>query len=603
MGPRTTVSGACLLSAAQSRIPWEGLGYGKSPRGSRTSRDPRGAKAPAANFARLAAMARAFRLVVTRTQAIRPSIRWLPLALLGCLLEVFCATATPSEGYVSEGSLVDLVDLGRLARLRHPSVLRRTITSSRGALQPDSQPTDHEAKDQCTVLAALVGPGVLQGLTLAHPEGSGSTKARAGSGQLRIHIDGDDRPVVSVDFSPETTAEDPRELAGVMNRWPGGLATRVPVLFRQSCQITVQGMDVIAYQVIWTRLPESAAIQTNASNPSPAAPLLLERAVAVWSRPDRYEQAELRHCQPAVYQFEGEGRSTHIFALPPGPATVRSFQVIPSRGTTQAWNRARLRFFWDQHEQDMTSPDVAAGVDVELGLAVGGPPEAGSISLPAGIRGGVWYLRLPMPYRRIGVVRLDTEGPVAATIRVLVEREVASDAGYLRVATLGEQGLQPEVGLQTEDVRGVPAVHQQGRGHLVGIVALGPEEARGLADGPLRVVVDGLPIDRELSPDPLLPRLAKAQPLEKVRGPSSSKVTDFGQPSSATGLGLRLAGQGEGRLRAYWFVPDVVPFRRLLAAWVEPGRAPAVTPGFQAAVFWYSEFPGPSRSATRLLRP
>ncbi|MFO0953695.1 MAG: hypothetical protein U0835_21580 [Isosphaeraceae bacterium] len=158
--------------------------------------------------------------------------------------------------------------------------------------------------------------------------------------------------------------------------------------------------------------------------------------------------------EPAEYLVDAAARSSVTFLLPPGPRTLRHFEVIPAEGSREAWSAARLRLCWESDDPDAPGP----GVDLPLGLVF------------AGSQG--WVCRSPMPYRTRAILRIDTERPLSGKIVVKATRGVAGDAGYFR-ATAWEP-------------RGGRIVRETGRGQLIGVFA----ESPGVA-GRVRVSIDG----------------------------------------------------------------------------------------------------------------
>src|SRR5262249_30840467 len=117
-----------------------------------------------------------------------------------------------------------------------------------------------------------------------------------------------------------------------------------------------------------------------------------------------------------------------------------------------------------------------AGVDLPLG-------DAFDSSVLAGRHGDTFYLHLPMPYRRQGFLRIDSERSLSGTIRLLTERRAAPDAGYLRAIS--------RTGLTGESDGSLSVLAEAGGGHFGGAFLSGADQ------GTLQFRVGGQPRGRE----------------------------------------------------------------------------------------------------------
>ena len=175
-------------------------------------------------------------------------------------------------------------------------------------------------------------------------------------------------------------------------------------------------------------LPEATDVTSFQENLSSADQVQLDQAAAVWSKPEDLVASHRRATESSDFVVDGAVRSTQRFLLPAGPRTIRSLEIEPAPGTSDAWRDARLKLLWERD-------DRAAGVDLPLGFAFARVlgVEPGS-SLLVGSSGPVWFNRFPMPYRRQAFLQIDSEAAIRGTIRVRSVRVAAADAGYFRAS-------------------------------------------------------------------------------------------------------------------------------------------------------------------------
>ena len=351
----------------------------------------------------------------------------------------------------------------------------------------------------------------------------------------------------------------------------------MPIPFRDGCKIVVQGRGVRFYQINLAKVPVPEGITSFAEQPGEQVMASLDRAAQVWADPAGYEERELATADLAKYELEGLAHSAHHFALRAGPATVRSIEIRPAEGTEDAWRQARLRIVWDHDE----TPD--AGVDLPLGYAFGAIEGAAPYqSLLVGQRAGAWYNRFPMPYRRQAILRVDTSRPLKGSIVVRTTRGIAADAAYFRAAF--------RESLPTRAREDFGWLKEEGRGHFAGVLLVTEGKAKlpFWLEGDDRFTVDG--------------RLA-------IHGTGTEDYFNCGwyalegrldRPASYAVHGFpvyRKRGDGWQAAAYRWHPADPVPFSRSIAAGIEHGGENDVAADYRAAVYWYSERPGPWKAA------
>lgn len=145
----------------------------------------------------------------------------------------------------------------------------------------------------------------------------------------------------------------------------------------------------------------------------------------------------------ARYEVDLLGKSRVVFALPPGPRTIRTFRWVPASGSSDSWKSARLRLVWDGDNPER------AGVDVPLGRFV-----RTDADLPA-----EFVNHHVMPYRRTGRLVLDAEGAVRGSLRLETAPGAITldDRGYLRAKLQAEPNTTEEGSpLNSENVSEIP---------------------------------------------------------------------------------------------------------------------------------------------------
>jgi len=156
-------------------------------------------------------------------------------------------------------------------------------------------------------------------------------------------------------------------------------------------------------------------------------------------------------------------------------------------------------------------------------------------------------------------------------------------AGYFRAAYIAPSPSKP--------IDGNTYWSDRGRGHFVGIVLT--TKGRGQPpiwlEGNGRFVLDGHPSIRGTGTQDDLDRGGQA------RGGGLERPVTY--PSY--GIPVIDRGGGAFGLMAYrWHVADPVPYARSIVAGPEQGEVDTSPADSRAAVFWYSEQPGPAQAGS-----
>jgi hypothetical protein len=227
-----------------------------------------------------------------------------------------------------------------------------------------------------------------------------------------------------------------------------------------------------------------------------------------------------------------------------------------------------LRLVWE------SDSGAAAGVDLPAGFAFARAPGTEPIpSLLMGQNGRSWTNRFPMPYRRQAFLRVDSERPIKGTIRVRAVHGVPPDAGYFR-ASCHQVIAEPSKAA-------VELFQLSGNGHYAGTLVFvrGPLPRSSLAGGDrrttvaARVEIQGVGTELQLG---------------------QSRYQSAGWNGPIEGIRFDATGASSARAIAYrWRVADPIPLIRSIRGTIERTDAEPIAVAYQAAVFWYSERPGP----------
>jgi hypothetical protein len=486
-----------------------------------------------------------------------------------------------AAGFRPSGSPAELSDLGLLARLRAPGVEPVGFSSydRTGGNNDGFNGTYSKLRVEAgnSILAEVSGPGVVQRIWFTHTSGEKPGLLDRKAEHLKIYLDGRGAPALDIPLEQVFAGTHPHFPRPLVSEGSGGFVSYVPIPFQNGCKILVEGLGVRFYQIGLVKLPPGTAVRSFTAEPSEDVRAQLARAASIWSQTDDYEETELSSANLSTYKVQAHANSARQYALRAGPATIRSIQLFPQGDTEAAWAEARMRIIWDDDDAN------GAGVDLPLGLFFGRIDGAGSYrSLLLGQQRSGWYNRFPMPYRRQAIVRIDSAKPLAGTLLVRTIPEAPADAGCFRA---GSREAMP-----TEPKHDFSWLTESGRGQFAGVLLLTEGKAKlpYWLEGDDQFQVDG--------------RLA-------IHGTGTEDYFNCGwyalagrldRPATYAVHGFPVyRNRGESwEVAAYrWHVADPVPFSRSIEAGIEHGGENTFPANYRAAVFWYSERPGPLPTA------
>ena len=404
------------------------------------------------------------------------------------------------------------------------------------------------------------GPGCIYRFWSANP-----------GGVLRLYIDGAKAPVLAWAWADLYTAGVPPFVAPFVGHVAGGWFSYVPVPYRESCKITVEGYDPRFYQIAHATFPPEADIRSFSLTLSALQTRQIEEASRAWNvaGPEDVEYRLSLRVLKGESAIEPGGALT--LARIDGPATIRQVVVEIDSEDEHIGREAVLRAFWDDEE----SPSILSPVGDFFASGWGQAEAAG---LPIGTVAGVHYCRFPMPFARRA--RLEVENQSSRPIRRLkfsVAYEPAtslpSSLAYFHAQWRREDPATPG--------RNFEILQATGRGHYVGCnLSMQGLSAAGLGflEGDEMLYVDG------------------ARDASDYNGTGTEDYFNggwyFGTTFSLPLHGCTVLDESRGRCAAYrYHLTDCVPFRSEIRVTIEHGHASEVPADYSGVAYWYQVEP------------
>ena len=258
---------------------------------------------------------------------------------------------------------------------------------------------------------------------------------------IRIHLDRQAQPVLDISLGDLFARQHPHFSGMLLSESAGCFVGYVPIPFRTGCLVSLEGTAPRQFEISILSLPSAEGLSTFQSQPTPEEATDLQLARTLWQEPEAlfenvpsfspervWRALSIRkQVEEAEYPVDGSERSTHLYALPAGPRTIRSLDAIIDPKTTENWRTARLRIVWEG--DDLSQPGIDLPVSEFFAQAARSFPYR---SLMAGANENVWSNRFPMPYRARALLQIDAQGPIKGAIRVRTVRGREPGAGYLR---------------------------------------------------------------------------------------------------------------------------------------------------------------------------
>jgi hypothetical protein len=431
-----------------------------------------------------------------------------------------------------------------------------------------------------SVLAEMDGPGCIQRMHFPHSEyGVPGILGRKGE-HVRIYLDGEKKPALDVpleDIFYGKLEGFPRPVADVAL---GGHYCYVPIPYRKSCKLVVDGTDVKFVQIVYRTFPTAKGIVTFRYPPSEPQRKAMAKVVKAWTScgdlslsPLGLDQSSKLAMRTSKFKLKAGGSLD--LGMPKGPAMIRAFCVNLKPENVQNADGARLKITWD----DAKSPAIDLPLNFFYCQADKPIPFR---SLLVGDAKGVWYNFMPMPYRSSGKITLRTSKPLEGTLALLAcpltKADSSANLGYLHAVY--HESLPTKTGVYH------PYLNRKGRGRFIGVylTTAGHDKSnlptwlegdeQFTCDGELRIhgtgTEDGFNCGWYAVPG-------------RLNGPGATPLTGFPV--------YRKEGNRDFADAFRWYLTDPVSYDKSIEAKLEHGPTNDVNADYRSAAFFYDAAP------------
>jgi len=383
---------------------------------------------------------------------------------LACLFALSCASV--ALAWEPTGSLAELADRNNIARLR-PGVQAFGFSSyDRTGLNNDGfNGTYSKLREENgnSVLAEMEGPGCIQRIWFTHSAGDKPGLLELKGEHIRVFLDGNATPAIDVPLESLFDNSNPRFPNPLAGQGVGGFYCYVPIPYKKSCKVEVDGLGVRFYQINYSTFPSAKEVKPFSMSLSKKEQEALAEACARWNDPIAFlrdsaaiEKKDVSIIAPGRFDLE-LGAIERNRDKKPTRQRLTVLQAIGFEGfdADEVLN-TRIEVRFDGAEKP--------AIDLPLTMLLGEIHEPGAFqSLYMGEANGIRYFSLPMPYHDTCNIRLKAVKDVIGSI-VVRRDEVRKDPegfGYLH--------SQYHENLPTNQP-GVlhPFLQTEGSGHYVG---------------------------------------------------------------------------------------------------------------------------------------
>jgi hypothetical protein len=426
-------------------------------------------------------------------------------------------------------------------------------------------------EDGNSVLAEMEGPGCIQRMQFPHSEYSVPGLLGRKGEHIRIYLDGEKKPALDVpleDIFYDKLVGFPRPLADVAY---GGFYCYVPIPYRKSCKVVVDGTDVKFYQISYRTFLSDKGIVTYRYPPTAEQRKAIETAATAWRECGR--MSPLFYSGGIRKPFALKAGESLDWTLPARPTMIRGLSMELKPAFRQNANDARLTITWD----GAAAPAVDLPLDYFYCQAKNPKPFH---SLLLGNNDGVWYNLMPMPYRKSAKLTLRASKPLEGTL-LLVTTPLdgkPADVGYLHAVY--HESLPTQTGVFH------PYLKREGRGHFVGAYLV----TDGKNDSKLPTWLEG---DEWFTCDGEM-RIHGTGTEDGFNGGWYAVPGRLNGPGWAPLAGFPIYGMEGDRNAATafrWYLTDPVPYDKSIDAKIEHGGTNDVNADYRSAAFFYDAAP------------
>lgn len=267
------------------------------------------------------------------------------------------------------------------------------------------------------------GTGIIRGedgkLVFAEMEGPGVIwriwSAKAGSGRVKIYLDGNNKPAVDLPFEGYFNRKnEPFTRSALVHRTADGLNCYVPIPYQKSCKITAEEENWGRYyHITYTTYPKGTILPTFKRDFSVAESIALDKANEILNScgidPAGKRRGEVTEQKTVTI---APGHTSTVMQLN-GPRAITALKIkmrLPE--SPQDYNVLRelvLRISWDNEPQ----PSVWAPLGDFFGTAPGMNKYK---SLPMGMTEDGFYSYWYMPFGEAALIELINDGSEERTV-------------------------------------------------------------------------------------------------------------------------------------------------------------------------------------------
>jgi hypothetical protein len=428
-------------------------------------------------------------------------------------------------------------------------------------------------EDGNSVLAEMDGPGCIQRMHFPHSEyGVPGLLGRKGE-HIRIYLDGEKKPALDVpleDIFNGKLEGFPKPLADVAI---GGHYCYVPIPYRKSCKVVVDGTAVKFIQFVYRTFPTDKGVVTYQYPPTKEQLEALRMAVTAWKSCG--DIAKLMAMNGIEKPFSLKAGESLDWPLPEGPRMVDAIWLKIKPDQADNAGGARMQITWD----DAKNPAVDLPLDYFFCQAKKPIPFQ---SLLVGSKDDAWYNVMPMPYRKSGKITIRATKPLEGTLMVAASERFThvnpDNFGYFH-AVYNES-------LPTETGKYHPYLKREGRGKFIGVylVTDGQNESKMptwlegdelfTCDGELRIHGTGTE-DSFNGGWYAVPG--------RLNGPGTTPLSGFPV--------YRKDGERNVAVAFRWYLTDPISYEKWIDAKLEHGGTNDVNANYRTAAFFYDAKP------------
>lgn len=467
------------------------------------------------------------------------------------------------------GALDELWDTGLLPRLRPGTVMRSFSSYDRSGGNNDGfsgQYSKLRVEDGNSVIAEMQGPGCIYRIWFTHSIGEQPGLLDRKGEHIRIYLNGDQKPALDVPLEnlfDGSLAHFPKPIA---DNGIGGFYCYVPIPYRASCKVVIDGQAVRFYQINYATFPSADGVKDFQMTLDGVEQEALDKAVALWKDP----MGQLnRDCEKRSIPVEHDPNAEPRYRVTEDSPQPILIQGITLSGVSPSViDATEIEFVFDE-------PGVQ-GFRLPLALFFGQyyAPQPFT-SLLFGLQGGVYYNRVPIVCTGGCTVQFHGVTPFQGTLTVLKTALTAPIEEMGRLAVQVNEALPVKAGVLH------PFLKIEGRGHYVGTYLL-TEGPKGL---PYWLEGDDIwNVDGELS----------------IHGTGSEDYFNCGWyaldgrlngPAAKPPHGFPIYNETENTMRATafrWHLTDPVPFEKTIDAAIEHGAENDKIADYRSVAFYYA---------------